>query len=53
MAQQERVLYTAKVHTKGGRDGTSRSSDGRLDVGLSSPGAPGPGTNPEQMFAAG
>ena len=53
MAQQERVLYTAKVHTKGGRDGTSRSSDGRLDVRLSSPGAPGPGTNPEQMFAAG
>jgi osmotically inducible protein OsmC len=53
MTQQERVLYTAKVHTKGGRDGASRSSDGRLDVRLSSPGAPGPGTNPEQMFAAG
>src|SRR5580698_1625479 len=53
MAQQERVLYTARVHTKGGRDGTSRSSDGRLDVRLSSPGAPGPGTNPEQLFAAG
>ena len=53
MAQQERVLYTAKVHTKGGRDGASRRSDGRLDVKLSSPGASGPGTNPEQMFAAG
>jgi len=53
MTQPERVLYTAKVHTKGGRDGASRSSDGRLDVRLSSPGAPGPGTNPEQMFAAG
>jgi osmotically inducible protein OsmC len=53
MAQQERVLYTAKVHTKGGRDGTSLSSDGRLDVRLSSPGASGAGTNPEQMFAAG
>ena len=53
MTQQERVLYTAKVHTKGGRDGASLSSDGRLDVRLSSPGAPGPGTNPEQMFAAG
>ena len=53
MTQQERVLYTAKVQTKGGRDGTSRSSDGRLDVRLSSPGAAGPGTNPEQMFAAG
>ena len=49
----EKVLYTAKAHTTGGRDGASRSSDGRLDVTLSSPGAPGNGTNPEQMFAAG
>jgi Ohr subfamily peroxiredoxin len=31
----------------------SRSSDGRLDVKLSPPGAPGTGTNPEQLFAAG
>jgi osmotically inducible protein OsmC len=50
---QEKVLYTAKTHTTGGRDGASRSSDGRLDVKLSSPGAPGVGTNPEQLFAAG
>ena len=49
----ENLLYTAKVHTTGGRDGASRSSDGRLDVKLSSPGAPGSGTNPEQLFAAG
>jgi len=49
----EKLLYTAKVHTTGGRDGASRSSDGRLDVKLSSPGAPGSGTNPEQLFAAG
>ena len=49
----EKVLYTAKAHTTGGRDGASRSSDGRLDVKLSSPGAPGNGTNPEQMFASG
>ena len=49
----EKVLYTAKVHTTGGRDGASRSSDGRLDIKLSSPGAPGNGTNPEQLFAAG
>ena len=35
----EKVLYTAKVHTTGGRDGASRSSDGRVDVKLSSPGA--------------
>ena len=49
----EKVLYTAKTHTTGGRDGESRSSDGRLDIKLSSPGAPGSGTNPEQLFAAG
>jgi len=49
----ENVLYTAKAHTTGGRDGASRSSDGHLDVKLSSPGAPGNGTNPEQLFAAG
>ena len=49
----EKVLYTAKTHTTGGRDGASRTSDGRLDVKLSSPGAPGAGTNPEQLFAAG
>jgi Ohr subfamily peroxiredoxin len=47
------VLYTAKVHTTGGRDGKSRSSDGRLDIKLSSPGSTGSGTNPEQLFAAG
>lgn len=49
----DKVLYTAKTHTIGGRDGAARSSDGRLDVTLSSPGAPGAGTNPEQLFAAG
>jgi len=53
MTQLERVLYTAQTHTTGGRDGASRSSDGRLDIKLSSPGAPGNGTNPEQLFAAG
>jgi Ohr subfamily peroxiredoxin len=47
------VLYTAKTHTTGGRDGASRTSDGRLDVKLSSPGSAGNGTNPEQLFAAG
>jgi Ohr subfamily peroxiredoxin len=49
----EKILYTGKTHTTGGRDGASRSSDGRLDVKLSSPGGPGNGTNPEQLFAAG
>jgi lipoyl-dependent peroxiredoxin len=53
MTQIEKVLYTAKTHTTGGRDGASRSSDGRLDIELSSPGAAGGGTNPEQLFAAG
>lgn len=53
MTQLEKVLYTAKTHTTGGRDGASQSSDGRLDVKLSSPGGPGNGTNPEQLFAAG
>ena len=53
MNQLEKVLYTAKVHTTGGRSGTSRSSDGHLEVTLSRPGGPGTGTNPEQLFAAG
>ncbi len=48
------VLYTGKTHnTSGGRDGAARSSDGRLDVKLSSPGSAGSGTNPEQLLAAG
>ncbi|MCW6531985.1 organic hydroperoxide resistance protein [Sphingomonas sp. MMSM20] len=48
-----KTLYTADVHVTGGRDGAARSSDGRLDVTLSTPGGPGRGTNPEQLFAAG
>ena len=51
--RNEKLLYTAKTHTTGGRDGASRSSDGRLDVKLSTPGTAGQGTNPEQLFAAG
>jgi osmotically inducible protein OsmC len=54
MTQNAKVLYTAKAHTTGGRDGgASRTSDGRLDVKLSIPGGPGNGTNPEQLFAVG
>jgi Ohr subfamily peroxiredoxin len=53
MNTPEKVLYTARAHTTGGRDGASRTSDGRLDIKLSSPGAAGTGTNPEQLFAAG
>jgi osmotically inducible protein OsmC len=51
--QIEKVIYTAKVHTTGGRNGASRSSDGRLDIKHTPPGGPGNGTNPEQLFAAG
>ena len=53
MASLDKVLYTARAHTTGGRDGASRSDDGRLDIALSSPGGAGQGTNPEQLFAAG
>lgn len=49
----DKVLYTAHAHTTGGRDGQSRTDDGRLSVTLSSPGTAGSGTNPEQLFAAG
>lgn len=53
VTQIEKVLYTGKTHTTGGREGSARSSDGRLDIKLSRPGGPGAGTNPEQLFAAG
>ena len=53
MTTLDKVLYTARAHTTGGRDGASRTDDGRLDVTLSSPGTSGSGTNPEQLFAAG
>ena len=54
ITQIEKVIYTAKAHTTGGREGgTSRTSDGRLDVKLTAPGAKGDGTNPEQLFAVG
>jgi Ohr subfamily peroxiredoxin len=50
----EKVIYTAKAHTTGGREGgASRTSDGNLDVKLSVPGTHGTGTNPEQLFAVG
>jgi Ohr subfamily peroxiredoxin len=49
----EKIIYTANVHTVGGREGAARSSDGQLEVKLSTPGTNRPGTNPEQLFAAG
>ena len=54
MNQVSRVVYTAKTSTTGGREsGASRSSDGVLDIRLSTPGSARIGTNPEQLFAAG
>ncbi|MFQ3248374.1 organic hydroperoxide resistance protein [Glaciecola sp.] len=58
MNELQKVLYTAKTHTTGGRDGGSaKSDDDKLSVKLSAPkslgGNDGPGTNPEQLFAAG
>ncbi|ABE56685.1 redox protein regulator of disulfide bond formation-like protein [Shewanella denitrificans OS217] len=51
------LIYTAQAKTTGGREGRSVSSDNKLDIQLSTPkelgGAGGPGTNPEQLFAAG
>ena len=49
----DKVLYTAQSHTTGGRDGAGKTSDGRLEVSLSSPGTSGTGTTPEQLFAVG
>jgi Ohr subfamily peroxiredoxin len=53
MSHSNSILYTGKTRTTGGRNGESRSSDGRLDIKLSRPGSDGAGTNPEQLFAAG
>ena len=52
----DKVLYTAKAHTTGGREGRSTTDDGLLDVALQPPaemGGKGGATNPEQLFAAG
>ncbi len=52
----EKIMYTAKTHTTGGRDGKAVSDDGLLNVNLALPkamGGTGTATNPEQLFAAG
>jgi lipoyl-dependent peroxiredoxin len=53
----DKALYTATATSTGGRAGTTQSSDGRISLNLSTPkglgGDDGPGTNPEQLFAAG
>jgi lipoyl-dependent peroxiredoxin len=52
-----RILYTAEATAIGGREGHAQTSDGRLGVELDVPtemgGTGRPGTNPEQLFAAG
>jgi len=57
MASPEKILYTGTATATGGRAGTAQSSDGALSVTLTTPkqlgGDGAPGTNPEQMFAAG
>ena len=47
------VLATETVSTTGGREGRSTSADGKINLAQSPPGSNGPGTNPEQLFAAG
>jgi Ohr subfamily peroxiredoxin len=52
----EKVVYTAHATSTGGRDGGSKTDDGKLQVKLAVPkemGGNGDGTNPEQLFAAG
>jgi Ohr subfamily peroxiredoxin len=57
MNKIDKVLYRAQATANGGRDGRAVSSDKVLDIQLSTPkelgGGGGPGTNPEQLFAAG
>lgn len=47
------VLASETVSTTGGREGRAISADGKIDHAISPPGSNGPGTNPEQLFAAG
>ncbi len=53
----EKILYTAHATSTGGREGTAKSSDGAIDLKLTTPkelgGAGAAGANPEQLFAAG
>jgi Ohr subfamily peroxiredoxin len=51
MSTVEKVLHTARAHTRGGRNGAARTLDGRVEIKLTPPGAPGNGANPEQLLA--
>src|SRR4029077_21120769 len=47
------VLASETASATGGREGKATSPDGKINLNLSPPGSNGPGTNPEQLFAAG
>lgn len=47
------LLATEQAAATAGREGQATSNDGKIDLKLSPPGSNGPGTNPEQLFAAG
>ncbi|MEO6362387.1 MAG: organic hydroperoxide resistance protein [Caldimonas sp.] len=57
MDKLDKILYTAHATSTGGREGSSKTDDGVLDVKLTTPkglgGNGAAGTNPEQLFAAG
>ncbi len=53
MATADKLVYTAKVHTTGGRDGASTSSDGNLDVKLVTPGSSRAGTTQSSYLPQG
>jgi lipoyl-dependent peroxiredoxin len=47
------VLASETASATAGREGKASSPDGKINLNLSPPGSNGPGTNPEQLFAAG
>jgi len=47
------VLASETASATAGREGRASSPDGKINLELSPPGSNGPGTNPEQLFAAG
>jgi Ohr subfamily peroxiredoxin len=47
------ILASETANTTSGREGRATSPDGKINLALSPPGSHGPGTNPEQLFAAG
>jgi osmotically inducible protein OsmC len=47
------VLASETASATAGREGKATSPDGKINLALSPAGSKGPGTNPEQLFAAG